>query len=531
MKKLIAVLVFIASSNIFAVTEQLVKSNLSGVKVFLRGAELTHTAKAKLEKGVSEIVFTDVAGNIDQNSLNVSAKGDFIILSVMQRLDYLRDAASNPVIKNMNDSLEIMNNKFSAKQNEIDAVNAEIDLLNSNRQISGKDRALTITELQKMAEFFGKRIGELKSQITSLVKDHKKIQKEIDRINKQLVELNSKFNQPQNEVVVTVSAKSNVNAEFTLSYLIYDAGWQPLYDVRVNDLKNPAALSYKANVNQNSGLDWNDVNIVLSTRNPVQNNNKPELYPWLIDFIRPVLYKGKGELLRNVAAAPVVMESVVVQDVSAGVMADYMDVNETQLSIEFVPSIKYSIPSDNKPHSVALQDYTIPAKYEYYAAPKLDNNAFLVAYLTSWNDYNLMPGQVNIYFEGSYVGKSFLNPQISKDTLAISLGRDQGIVIDKKQLKDFTEDKFLSSDIERTFAFDIVVKNNKNIPVKLLMEDQLPIPQNEDIEVKLIDVSGGIYSKDDGKVKWNIDLDASKSITKKFVYSVRYPKDKIIPNL
>lgn len=530
MKKLLAVIVLVVSANIFAASQQFVKTGLSGVKVFLRGAELTHTAKTEIKKGVSEIVFTDVAENIDQNSLNVSAKGDFVILSVMQRLDYLRDAASNPAIKNMNDSLEIMNNKLSAKQNEIDAVNAEIELLNANRQISGKDRAVTIAELQKMAEFFRKRIGELKSQTTSLIKEQKKIQKEIDRINKQLVELNSKFNQPQNEVVVTVSAKSNVNAEFTLSYLINDAGWQPIYDVRVNDLKNPAALSYKANVNQNSGLDWNDINIILSTRNPVQNNNKPELYPWLIDFIRPVLFKGKAESLRNIAATPVVMESVV-QDVAAGAMADYMDVNETQLSIEFVPSIKYSIPSDNKPHAVALQDYTIPAKYEYYAAPKLDNNAFLVAYLTNWNDYNLMPGQVNIYYEGSYVGKSFLNPQISKDTLAISLGRDQGIVIDKKQLKDFTEDKFLSSDIERTFAFDIVVKNNKNIPVKLLMEDQLPIPQNEDIEINLIDSSGGIYTKDDGKVKWNIDLDTSKSVTKKFVYSVRYPKDKVIPNL
>jgi uncharacterized protein (TIGR02231 family) len=278
MKKLIAVLVVITSVNIFAVSEQLVTSNLSGVKVFLRGAELTHTAKTEIKKGVSEIVFTDVAENIDQNSLNVSAKGDFVILSVMQRLDYLRDAASNPAIKNMNDSLEIMSNKLSAKQNEIDAVNAEIELLNANRQISGKDRAVTIAELQKMAEYFRKRTWELKSQTTSLIKEQKKIQKEIDRLNKQLAELNVRFNKPQNEIVVMVSAKANVNAEFTISYLINDAGWQPIYDVRVNDLKNPAALSYKANVNQNSGLDWNDINIILSTRNPVQNNNKPELY-------------------------------------------------------------------------------------------------------------------------------------------------------------------------------------------------------------------------------------------------------------
>jgi uncharacterized protein (TIGR02231 family) len=533
MKKLVIVLWITISGCLLASQIQNANTVLTGVKVFTRGAELTHSAKVKINKGISEIAFTDIAANIDQNSLNVSAKGDLIILSVVQRNDYLKPVDANPEVKVLKDSLELLTNKLISKQNEIDVWNAELDLLFANKEIGSKEKGVSIPELQKMAEFFRKRVGEIKTEITSINKDAKKIQKDVERIKNQLEELNSKLSGPTNQIIVTVSANAQTNAEFTLSYLIYDANWRPVYDVRVENINSPASLGYKANITQNSGLDWNDVNIILSTRNPVQNNDKPELNPWFIDYMRPVLYKSNAAgSLRKAAAAPTVQiaQDIKIESESES-MADYVEVSETQLAAEFVPSIKYSIPSDNKQHSVALKDYTIPAKYEYYAAPKADNNAFLVTYLTNWNEFNLLPGSANIYFENSFVGQSFINPQTSKDTLALSLGRDQGIVIFKNKIKDFSEDKFLSSDIERTFAYDIVIKNNKSIPVKLLVEEQIPIPQNEDIEVKVVDISDGKYNAEDGKVKWNVEIGASKSVSKKFVFSVRYPKDKTIPNL
>jgi len=527
---LLLILLF-AFNNINASKEQLVKTNLNSVKVFLRGAELIHTAKVNLDKGVIDLSFTGLASNLDQNSINVSAKGDMVILSVVQKFDYLQSPEKNPQQKSLEDSLEFLNNKMTAKQNEMSVLYAEQELIFANKEIGSKEKGVSIVELQKMADFYRKKLTEIKTQISSLDRENKKIQKDIDRIKKQLDELNNKLNQPTNQIVVTVSSNSQNYAEFTLSYLTYDAGWQPAYDIRVDKINSPANLSFKANVRQNSGLDWNNVNVVLSTRNPVQGNNKPELYPWFIDFTQPILYREhKAGGARKVQTEAFDAE---VQELAAPAptMADYMEVSQTQLAVEFVPTLKYSIPADGKQHIVALQDYNVPAKYEYYSAPKLADNAFLVTYLSSWNEYNLLPGQANIYFENSYVGQSYINPQTSKDTLSISLGRDQGITITRQQLKDYSEDKFLSSDIERFFAFDIVIKNNKNIPVSILAEEQIPISKNEDIEVKLIDISGGVYTESDGKVKWNVQVDPSKSVTKKLVYSVRYPKDRIIPGL
>lgn len=530
MKYRIFLIVFILfGSSLLALPGNEVKMDLTGVKVFLTGAEIQHFAKYKVDKGVTEIVLKGLASGINRNSINLSAKGDAVIISVVQRFDYLKPAEQNPVVKALEDSLETLNQKLYLKQGELDVLKYEIELLMANKEIGTDSKGVTVTDLQKISEYFRKRFTEIKSSQLSIMNQSKKIEKEVDRIKKQLAELNARLNRPENELIVTVSAKSSTQLDLTLTYLVNEAGWQPVYDIRVDNLNGPVNFNYKANVWQRSGVDWNDVNIILSTRNPVQNNAKPELYPWFIDFQQAALYKDRvGAAQKSLAAAPVAMSSEMQMAES---MADYISVDQKQLSVEFNPSLKYSVPSDGKPYTVAIRDYSVSARYTYYAAPKLDDNAFLVAYLTDWNNLNLLPGTANIYFENSFVGESFIDPFTSEDSLKISLGRDQSITVKREVMKDFTEDKFLSSDVERFFGFEIVVRNNKNIPVKILIEDQVPISKNEEIEVKLIDSSGGKYTVKDGKIGWDINIEGSKSLTKKLVYSVRYPNGQKIQGL
>jgi uncharacterized protein (TIGR02231 family) len=519
----------VISSIVYAADEIVTKPNLSSVKIFLRGAELYQTAKVKLEKGMNEVVLTGIASNVDRNSINVSGKGDGIIISVVQRFDYLRSPEKHPEVKALEDSLEFLNKKLSMKQNDSDVLKYELDMILANKNIGNEKIGVSVTELQKMAEFYRKKISEIKSQLLEFTDQMKKTQKDIDKVTKQLNELNNQFNRPTNEVAISVSTKSSGIFEFTLSYLVYDAGWQPNYNIRAEKINSSIQLNYIANVWQNSGFDWNDSEIILSTRNPNRNNTKPELYAWNLNFYEPVVRMDKkaGAL----KAFSVSQEDVMNQAAPTASMADYFVANETQLAVEFTPSLKYSIPSDSKPHSVAIKDYSLKAEYEYFAVPKMDNNAFLVALLKEWSEFNLLPGEANIYFENSYVGKTYLNPASTKDTLQISLGRDENVLVTREAVKDFTEDKFLSSDIERIFAFNVKIKNNKKSTVKLTIEDQIPISQNEDITIKIMELSGAKYNQEDGKLKWKVEVEAGKSIEKKLVFSVRYPKDKIIPNL
>ncbi|MDP2037956.1 MAG: DUF4139 domain-containing protein [Ignavibacteria bacterium] len=527
---LLAVIVLvIVSQTILASGEVIVKPNLSGVKVFLRGAELKQSAKVKLEKGINEVVLTGIAQNIDRNSINVSGKGDGVIISVVQRFDYMRSPEKHPDVKALEDSLENLNKQLSFKQRDQEVLYTELDMIVSNKSIGNEKVGVTVTELQKMADFYRKRVTEMKTMLLDLTTQSKKIQKNIEKVQKQLNELNNKLNKPTNEVAVSISAKTSGTFDLDLSYIVYDAGWVPTYNIRVEKINTPAQLNYIANVYQNSGFDWNDVDIVLSTRDPNRNNTKPELFPWYLNFLQATA-SWKWERGALSKAQPVMLTQDIKMD-EAKSMADYYEAVETQLAVEFTPSLKYSIPSDNKQHSVAIKDYNIKADYEYYAVPKLDNNAFLVALLTDWSEFNLLPGEANIYFENSYVGKTNINPETTKDTLTVSLGRDENVSVSREQLKDFTEDKFLSSDIERTFAYEIKIKNNKKGAVKLTVEEQIPISQQEDIVVKVVELSGGNYNRENGELKWNVNVDGGKSVSKKLVFSVRHPKDKQIQGL
>lgn len=536
MKKniIMLIIVFFIPSVLFAANEIIVSPNLSGAKVFLKGAELSHTARMNLEKGLNEVVFTGLASKIEGGSISVSGKGDAVIMSVAQRFDYMRPVEKNPQIKALEDSLDALNKSLSLNQIGIDVLKTEIDLLSANKRISGKGKGLFLTDLQKMAEYYTKRHSEINSRILDLSLNGKKLQKDIDRVKNQLNELATRIKKTTNEVVISVLSKAGGTAEINLAYFIPDAGWQPSYDIRVDRINSPVILTSKAEVRQQSGIDWKDVEVVLSTRNPSLSNEKPYISIWFIDFPRPVLYSKKREYAAKSAAAPMLEEFDAKQSAApqeAETMADYFDVNAKQLSVEFKPQIKYSIPSDGKPHYVALQEFSVPTGFEYYAAPKIDGNAFLVAGLTDWAGYNLLAGQSNIYFENSYIGQAYINPESAKDKLSISLGRDQNISISRESLKDFSEEKLLSSDLERTFAFEIKVKNNKKVAVKILIEDQVPVSKNKDIAVKLVESSGAEFNAESGKLKWLVDVEAGKSVSKKLVYSIRHPKDKKIEGL
>ena len=546
MKKCIVILLtgVFFSHSISAGEEIKLTPTLSKVKVFLQGAELNYTVNSKVEKGINEIVLTGLASNIVQNSIRVSDKGEAVIMSVVLRQNYLSNDGKKVQIKSLEDSLAAQKKLLAANINESDVLKNESDMIISNGKIGNEKIGVSVTELQKMAEFFRKHLSEIKERSYYLSLSSGEIQKHIDHIQQQLNEFNNQSNQSINEIVVTISANTVATVELNLSYVIRDAGWTPIYDLHVDNTDSPLLLNYKANVRQNSSTDWNNVNIILSTRNQAGNNNKPKLNPWFIDFAKPSITQDmridnsggriQGKTIVVSAQAQGQMSSIRGSNISPPLsesLADYTNVNQNQLSVEFTPQMKFSIPSDNKQHIVALQDYSIPAKYDYYCIPKLSDNAFLIAEITKWADYNLLPGQANIYFENSFVGNSSIHPSSTNDTLSISLGRDQNIIISRDVIKDFTEDKFLSSNIERTFAFEIKIKNNKKSSEKITVEDQIPISKNEDIVVRLIESSGAQFNSESGKLKWIVDVDGGKSATKKLIYSVKYPGNQQIPNL
>src|SRR6202007_1840749 len=181
---------------------------------------------------------------------------------------------------------------------------------------------------------------------------------------------------------------------------------------------------------------------------------------------------------------------------------DYEEIQVSELSAEFEIKQVYSIPSDAKPYLVDVTSYNLPATYKHFCVPKIEREAFMLARITGWEELNLVEGTANVYFGGTYVGQSYINPRSVDDTLDLSFGRDKKIVVTRTKLKDLNKDKVSGNNRKATLSYEMVVKNNRKAPVTMELNDQLPVSQNTDIVVESIELSKGQLDPVTGKKKW-----------------------------
>ncbi|MBK6997566.1 MAG: DUF4139 domain-containing protein [Lewinellaceae bacterium] len=161
--------------------------------------------------------------------------------------------------------------------------------------------------------------------------------------------------------------------------------------------------------------------------------------------------------------------------------------------------------------------------------PKLEPSVFLLAKITDYGRFNLLPGVANIFYQDTYIGQTTVNPHTVTDTLLLSLGRDEQITVKRVQPKDFTEKrKVFSNTIKETYTYEIAIKNNKSIPIKVEILDQIPVSKQKEIVVELLEYEGATYNNEFGKLKWEIEIPANQNKRVRFSYSVKYPKDKAV---
>ncbi len=203
-------------------------------------------------------------------------------------------------------------------------------------------------------------------------------------------------------------------------------------------------------------------------------------------------------------------------------------IEKRQLTTEFQIEIPYTIPSDNQSYDVNMVEYEINANYEYFAVPKLSNNAFLIAKIPDWINYNLLSGTSYIFFKGIYQGESYIDPDTSGDTLSVSVGRDKDLVITREIQKDFASKSIMGSIKKEQKAWTISVKNNKSIPVRISIEDQYPVSKTDEIKVDLIEYSGAKREDSTGKLTWDIPLNPAEKKSIDLRYSVRYPANRSV---
>jgi uncharacterized protein (TIGR02231 family) len=312
--------------------------------------------------------------------------------------------------------------------------------------------------------------------------------------------------------------------------MVQAAGWYPSYDIRVDKLNEPVSLVYKANVYQNTGIEWKNVKLSFSNATPNRSGNIPTLFPYYLNFqqYRPVgdnLQKSsKSEAMPSMAVA----EDVMRDDEFALGFSDLSEVvvvrNATGFSFDV--AMPYDVKSGGDVKTIEMQRLSLPCKFAHRSVPKLEQEAFLLANIHDWEQFDLLDGEANLYFENTFVGKSLLNLSVVKDTLNLSLGRDQGIVIKREKRKDFKSEKFIGSNRVETRSWEISVRNTKTEAVKITILDQIPVSNNKEITVEAEELSGGKTDVLKGIISWDLDLKAGENKKLILTYNVKYPKDK-----
>ncbi|MEO5675728.1 MAG: DUF4139 domain-containing protein [Chitinophagales bacterium] len=507
---------------------------IKSATIYLQGAEMLMRSSVNVPAGSSDIVFTNLPQYLNASTIQVSASSDLTILSAVFALNYLHSMKESTIEKRLKDSLDLLTSQLKKTIGQKNIVKGQMDLLNANKDVSGQNTGLNMDQLARMYEFYAVKMNDLISQQLTLELKEKILNEIIQKVQNQTNEFNSKYNQPTGEITVSVASKAAQSSTFNISFLISDAGWSPVYDVRSKDVKSPVTLNYKANVWQRSGIDWNDIKVKLSTGNPTVDATGPSLAIWFLDFYHPIIYGVRDQAAPSQADGYIKKSEAMENrnmDSNSSTAADYTTVTRTQLTAEFIITIPYDIPSDGKPHLIAIQDYQLPATYRYYAVPKLDNDAFLVADISAWEDLSLLPGTANIFFEGTYVGQSYLDPASTSDSLTISLGRDKSIVIRREKVKDYSKPKAIGDNVRQSFAYNIIIKNTKSEAIDIKILDQFPISQQGKIEVTPDDAGGASTDQSTGKLTWNLHLEKNEEKKVQFSFTVKYPKDQVISGL
>ena len=532
-------------------------AKVKSATVYFNAAELSQTTSVNLPAGTSEIVIKNVADYLDENTVQIGAPSSVTVLSVQFTQNYISEYEideTNPTIKKVRDSISWTEKEIKKIQIDVYSNQQTIALLDGNQNVAGANSGLNVAELMKLVDYYKAKRTELDNNIVALKEKETKLGQKLSALKSKL-EINTQKEEKNSKGKLIIQVMNEIAGlvNLDINYITNNASWQPFYDLRADNVNSPINMMYKAQVTQWTGIDWKKVNLTLSSGNPNQNNQAPILSSWFLRYQQDLDYGfddirrsfRDGDKKLNQVQERVVGYSRAKKELSDGIsydtlsngkiiarsINDYTNIQENQLNVSFDIDIPYDILSNNKPHSVALKDIKLPATYKYYAAPRVEKEAFLLAEINDYSKYNLLPGEANIIFEGLYVGKTYINTNQTSDTLNLSMGRDKKVSIKREKVVDKSGTKFLSSKKEQTFTFDITVRNNKKEMVNMLLKDQYPLSTDKEIEVELLESNNAKENKETGILTWDLKLSPNETKKIRISYKVKYPKDKVIDNL
>ncbi|AZA82080.1 hypothetical protein C1637_10425 [Chryseobacterium lactis] len=506
------------------------KAKVTAVNVYRSSAELQNSVNVSLPAGTSEVVVTNISDEIVEKSVQINTNNKNIsILSAQYRDDYNSTyfETHNPNGKRIKDSIAILENLSTKIGIERQTNEKTLELLDKNQALLVGSNTSTVAQLMQLTEYYKTKRNEISIAQLDINKKYTETTSKLEKLKNRL-KANTEAEETISDGVLVLKIANNVagNAKMDLGYLVENVSWEPFYEVKGNKLTEPLDVTFKAKLRQDTGLDWKGVKLSLINARSSRNNNAPVLNPWFLNSYKNEDRPSYSSSSRKDTVRTKEIEEVVV----IGYSSDFK-INENQLNISFDVDIPYDVLSNNEDHFINLKQIKIPADYKYYTVPKYNATAYLIADIKDFNKYDLIAGSANVIFENMYVGETRINPNQTDDKMSITLGDDKKISIRKEVVNDKASEKFFSSYQEKTFTYDLIVRNNKKEVINIDIKDQIPLSKDESVKIELLQSDNADVDKEKGFLTWNVKISPSETRKFRVSYKVRYPKDFSISNL
>ncbi|MEZ5412941.1 MAG: mucoidy inhibitor MuiA family protein [Opitutaceae bacterium] len=523
-----------------------IDSRITAVTVYSDRAVVSRTADTKLSAGINELTFNALPANLLDQSLQVSGSGStaVTILDVTAKQTFLPETP-DPRRKDLEDQIKALREKDRSLADRASVLRTQSDLI-GRLQTSAvslgtgeKSERPNLDEVRNVLEYGQQQLLELAVALQDLDTQRDALQAKITALQNQLNELRPANRRSVKTVVVRVQSESAGDFNLALNYTVGGASWSPGYDARVASNDNKLQLGYFGNVRQNTGEDWTNVALTLSTARPSLGGSAPELGAWNLDIWQPRIamptlearHEAEQQAIRAAASRAMKSEGMPTPAHDAYMAQAAVDTAAT--SATFKIAVPATIASDNSVQKVPVTTVELNAALSYATTPKVHAAAFLNAKVFNNSDYPLLAGAMNVFLDGTFVATSHLTTTMPGEKFDLALGADEGIAIGHKRVKKFTEETgVFSKDHRITYEYLITVQNNKRSTARVIVTDQVPVSRNEKIVVKVQAPPEKEVKPDaEGLLKWTLDLKPGEKRELTVKFTVEYPSDVQVDGL
>lgn len=537
---------------------EILEKRITDVTVFTDRAQVTRTTRAKLDVGEETLVFDDLPRDIEKHSIQVNGTGKAVLRDIKYRSVQYKESPDQDISKLMkkrqkleDDLIDIDDNISHAlsEKNMVEKIieNLANSIQNNNISNNNENKSKRSVEAEfdpdkwaSMIEFYRNKLDILDKEIR---KEERAKRDLIDEKNKTERELNDAGNtnyRTKNQVEITVEMSEAGEINLDISYIVYGPRWSPVYDIRVDSEKKTLFLEYNAMIRQCSGEDWEDIEVKLSTARPATGGVQPRLSPWRIDIYQKMVEEemnfsdeiaSRAEMSAKKRPMKSYSNKIAKDQLPEEIEVEQAEVLDGATSVVFSVKGKNKILADNLPHKISIMKTELPAEFTYSSTPKLSQYAYLKVKSKNNTDYPFLTGSSNIFMDSSFVCNSHLDFVSPEEEFWTSLGIDEAIKVEYKLIKKSHEDEGVFTKRSKIInEYLITVKNNKKTEEKIVILDQMPISENGDINVNLLnpeikkDTRNPVIN-DLNYLEWKYSIKPAEKIEISLKYTIDYPKE------